>query len=182
MASTLDVPSAVYKTCVGGVHVELTRAGASVYVRSSTAEAAGFPRHVKAEVKLPTWDAPPVVAIALLVRLGGRPDLTFQHWINAGNPYGIRMLQQFSRAPHIPVFVVTDQIERSHRATNMLRTKAGYLVDELAPRIHAWSHEVFHETAARLDRLYPTAAHLWAECLRSERQGHARNACGTLAT
>lgn len=182
MPSVLEVPQGVYSACPGSVNIHLTEQGAAVYLRATPDSIGTFPQHVKAEVKLPSWESPPIVAVALLVRLGGRPDLTFQHWINAGNPHGIRTLQQFSRTGHLPVFVVTDRIARSHRASNTLRTKATYLVSQLAPRIHAWSHELYHETTARLDRLYTTPARLWGECLKAERQGQPSQGCGTLAT
>jgi hypothetical protein len=133
----------------------------NVFIRTTKWAAADLPRHCDIDMQLPSWDAPPVLAVAFLLRLARDELLTYQTWINAGNANGICLLQNMASRDHFRIHIVTDQIERCLRTHNIVRRQAVAHTRRVGPRRDGWSQKAFDEIRQRIDTLYPTPAKLW---------------------
>jgi hypothetical protein len=155
------IPRSILEKPAGCMAIEPTASDVSALVRMTKWGAAHLARFCDVDMQLPWWDSPPVLAVALLLRLARDELLTYQTWIDAGNPHGVRVLQNLANRDHIQVHIVTDQIERTLRAHNTVRRAALNLVRLIGPRRHAWGKDLFEQARQRIDTLYPTADRLW---------------------
>ena len=119
-----------------------------------------YPRDCPAELRLGSWDIDQVLLVGLLLRLARSDATTFDCWIDAGNPAGIRTLQNLAAQSCINVHVVTHEVAWSLRLENPAREDAAMLLNRLRSR-EACSAEEFHRALARLNKLYPTPQALW---------------------
>jgi hypothetical protein len=119
-----------------------------------------YPRDCPAELRLGSWEIDQVLLVGLLLRLARSDATTFDCWIDAGNPAGVRTLQNLAAQGCINVHVVTHEVARSLRLENPVREDAALLVNRLRSR-EAWSPEDFQHALARLNKLYPTPQALW---------------------
>lgn len=134
----------------------------ALFIREQKIHVGDYPRSCHADVKLPTWDSPPILAIALLARLARRELMTFQSWINGGNPTGVRTIQALARQRVLDIHLVTEEgVARTLRCGNTVRGIARRIVGELERRAKAWSDDKFEEVCGQIDRLYPTPSGLW---------------------
>ncbi len=113
-----------------------------------------------AELRMCTWDIDAVVLIVFLLRLARTDLTTFEFWIDAGSPGGVRVLQDLAAQPRIDVHLVTDRIARSFRLRNVVRSHVQDLLNVVRSR-NAWRPEQFDAVRARICQLYPTPHTLW---------------------
>lgn len=107
-----------------------------------------------AELRMCTWDIDAVLLIVFLLRLARTDLTTFEFWIDAGSPGGVRVLQDLAAQPRIDVHLVTDRIARSFRLRNVVRSHVQDLLNVVRSR-NAWRPEQFDAVRARICQLYP---------------------------
>jgi len=112
------------------------------------------------ELRLCVWDFEPVLAVVLLLRLARTDLTTFEYWIDAGSPAGVRILQGLAEQPRVDAHIVTAAVARSVRVQNTVRRAALDILDTIRQR-RAWTPEDFAAARRRICQLYPTAAALW---------------------
>lgn len=131
-----------------------------LYLREEDWGMKKYPRLCPVELRLGTWEIDKVLAVVLLLRLARTDLTTFETWINAGDPNGVRALQCLAGQSNIDVHIVADKQTRSLRAANHLRIDASMIINTIRGR-NAWSPEEFQRACARVSRLYPTPHALW---------------------
>lgn len=130
-------------------------------VRLSQWDSGSIPRSCDVELRIAAWDALPVFAIALLLRLGRNPTSTFQAWINAGDTDDHVVLKHLSSKNDILIRLVDQDVHRRMRTTNQIHRRALSLFRSVAPRLGNWTTEEYDRVVRRVDSLYPTIGELW---------------------
>lgn len=156
------IPKSILAKPRGCMQIHSDGEDVSLFIREEKIHIGDYPRCCHTDIKMPTWDSPPILAIALLVRLARRELMTFQTWINAGNPAGVRIVQALGRQRVLDIRLTTDEgIARTFRCGNTVRSTARRVVRQIENRAKAWSNEKFDEVCNHIDRLYPTQSALW---------------------
>ena len=143
-------------------------AAVEFFVREDEFALARYPTKCSIDLRLPVWDDDRVICTALLVQLAGRNAGTFDRWINAAEPAGLRVLQLLAAQKTIDVCLVSDRQVRAMRRQNLLAGPAAGLVALLRVR-KSWTAEEFDERRRRLDTLYPTSEAMWRAADRMAR-------------
>jgi hypothetical protein len=164
----------------GSVVLDASGFGVRIFIRESPEYVARYHRSFEPALKLPSWECDPMVLVAFLLRIGSRPELTFQAWLEPGAVSGFRFLRQLSDEKQLLICVVTSTIERTYRTENTVRGKAGFLVDYLSQV--RWDERKAAAVRSRIETLYPTPSRLWKACLRAERVSRSERACGSLVS
>lgn len=162
----VEAPSSVVAKPVGSVVLEPTAQALRVFIKEDPASLDSYPRPCSLGLRLPSWEMPPVLAVALLVSVARQDRLTFQTWIDAGTLQGMQVLNCLARDPRIYVHLVTNSVERTIRTVNIVKRHAAGLLRQLSTRRQKWSEEQFANARRQLDTLYPTAPKLWRACQR----------------
>jgi hypothetical protein len=145
----------------GSLVAVLDGSGVVLYLREDEWGLRKYPyRECPAELRLGTWEVDPVLLVALMVRLDRNDGLTFDYLINAGEPSGVRLVQNLNGQKYIELCLATDTVVRTFRIKNSFRDAAGQVVNNIRTR-PAWSREEFQQASARLSQLYPTPHALW---------------------
>lgn len=131
-----------------------------LYLREEDFGMKRYPRQCPVELRLGTWQIDKVLAAVLLLRLARTDLTTFEFWLNAGEPTGVRTLQCLAAQAFVDVHVVADKEVRSLRVNNPLRVDASQIVNTIRGH-NAWSLEDFQRACARISALYPTPHALW---------------------
>lgn len=160
--------------------LKIMPSGATIFIREDPGRIQSYPPRAETALRLPTWEAAPVALIALLVRIGQRPDLTFQMWLNATVAQHMAGLQQLARDTHVYVEIMTQRVERVYRVENPLRRKATAITQQLQSRIGWWDDDLYTQTWEQLNRLYPTPDSVWQQCVAAERGGERGPELGRL--
>lgn len=112
------------------------------------------------EFRIMTWDDERVLLIALILRLNRNDHTTFDAWVNAGDPAGVRVLQALATHDNIDLHFVATDVFRTIRIPNSAKSRAALVLQTSAVR-RTWSAEQFAAARSRLMVLYPTASALW---------------------
>lgn len=156
----LDVPDDIRTMYPGQLVATSTKTEVTLYLREEDFGMKKYPRRCPVELRLSTWEIDHVVAVVILVRLARTDLTTFECWVNAGEPNGVRAMQCLASQPQIDVHVVADREVRSLRRPNPLRLEAMRVV-KLVRHREAWPQDGFQRACARITQLYPTAHALW---------------------
>ncbi|MGD8452044.1 MAG: hypothetical protein PVJ57_09525 [Phycisphaerae bacterium] len=130
------------------------------YLREDEFTAARYPKGCRVEYMFPVWDDGQVMCPVLLAQLAGRHIGTFDRWINAAEPEGLRLVQLLASQKSLDLHLVTDRMLRSFSQANYLAGKAAGLVATLRVR-RSWTCEEYNERRQRLETLYPSPERLW---------------------
>ncbi len=156
----ISVPPPIFEKPPGSLVVSQTGDRLTLFLREDEWGLGKYPHRCPAELRIAAWDRDPVLLVALLLRLADRNLTTFEHWIDAGQPLGVRELKLISRQQSFDIYLVTTRPVRRFGCPNRLMTVASGLVMRLRER-PAWGAEAFAKTRAQSITLYPTAAALW---------------------
>ena len=159
----LDVPKSILSLPPGRMVATPIDTNVVFYIREEDWGMRKYPRQCPVELQLGTWEIDNVCAAVLLVRLARSDATTFESWVNAGDPNGVRTLQCLASQARVEVHIVPDTDVRSLRVPNSLRVDASYLVNTIRSR-DAWAPEAFQRACARVSQLYPTPHSLWWAC------------------
>lgn len=165
--STLQLPRAFENVAAGEAMVTVQEQGAVVFVRISDEEMIKLPRLCLLDVRLGAWERQSAIAIALLLRIEKKVELTYEMWINGAAPNGVGVLKNLSRQRDIYVRLVSGSEQRPLRTRNTVSLRAARLVAELTTR-RTWTEEDFEHASQWVDMQYPTFSRLWV-AIRDER-------------
>ena len=165
----LEVPRAMLNKAAGWMLLKPTEDGLHVYIREDKANIGLYPRPCSVDLRLPSWDMPPVIVVALLVNVARRERLTFQTWINAGSLPGTRILTNLSNERRIHVHIVTDRIERSIRTPNVMKRQAKELLRRISSETDRWNEEEVEQAQKQIHTLYPSSWKMWQALCRDQR-------------
>lgn len=154
-------PPAILSKPRGCMIVHYGGGGVELMVRESRVRMGDYPRVCPVQLKMCAWDYSPVIVVAILARFNRQAVMTYQSWLDCGEPAGVSLLKQFPRRDEINVHLVTDEIARTFRVPNVLSRKARQVIERLEQHQKGWSREQFAQARAKLDRLYVTAADVW---------------------
>lgn len=163
----LRVPDSVRSLAPGRLVAIPVDTDVVLYLREQDWGMKKYPRQCPVELRLGTWEIDDVLAVVLLLRLARTDLTTFECWINAGDPNGVRTLQCLAGQAQLDIHVVADKEVRSLRASNHMRVDASIIINNIRGR-NAWSPEDFQRTCARVSSLYPTPHALWWNCAPAE--------------
>jgi hypothetical protein len=169
------IPQSILAKPVECMVVRPTAHALQVFIREDPVRLGDYPRPCSVDIRLPSWDCQPVIAVALLVSVARRWRLTCQTWINPARLEGIRVLNNLSNEGRIYVHIVTNHVARMIRAPNVVKRDAKRLLAQLSMRERHWSGEAFDEACRQIDTLYPTPARLWHACLADRRYARRRS-------
>ncbi|MBK9128894.1 MAG: hypothetical protein IPM13_14000 [Phycisphaerales bacterium] len=148
----------------------------TVYLREDDFGLSRYPRDLVSDLRLLHWELDGVLVVVLMLRLDRNDHFTFEHWINAAEPAGVRMLQCLAAQGDTDVVLVGDTDIRPYRVRNDIAGDASRLVARL--RAHpAWTAEAFTSAVSRIGQLYPTPHALWWSSpppIKRGRRGRAR--------
>ena len=164
-----DAPPVFFKKPPGAVLLQPTKDGLQVFVRETKSNLARFPRPCSVDVRMPTWDMPPVIAVAFLVHIARADRISYQTWINGGSLPGVQILTKLSTTRDIYVHFITDRAARTVRTQNVLKRHSAELVHKISSKQGRWSHEDLEEAQQRIYSLYPTTWALWCSMKRDRR-------------
>ncbi len=157
----VQIPEHVLRKPRGVLVAETIESAVVLFVREDLFELKRYPAQKCAvDLRLATWDMPPVVLAALILRLARNDATTFDLQLDISTPPAVRLLQTLVDQGQIDIHLVTDTVARSFRIANPVRLDAGYLVNRLRT-LPGWPPEAHQEALCRLNKLYPTAAALW---------------------
>jgi hypothetical protein len=165
-----DAPPVFMRKPVGSMLIQPSKDGLQLFIRETHANLSRYPRPFTVEVRLPTWDMPPVVVAALLAHIRHGDHVAFMTWINCGSLPGVQILTKLSSAPDIYVRFVTDHTEQTVRVRNTLKRPATELLERVSSRQGKWNLEALEEAQHRIYRLYPTTWLLW-RTMKMDRRG-----------
>lgn len=180
MPTTVDIPPTLLRSGPGTVAVDASGFGVRIYVRESPEYITRYNRSYQPFIKLPSWDCDPMCLIAFLLRIGERPEMTYQTWLEPHTVAGYRCLRQLAEEKRLLIHIVTTEIARTYRTENTIRDKAAFLADALQQV--PWDLNKLEYARRRIDTLYPTASRLWSACLRAERVSRNERSCGSLVS
>jgi hypothetical protein len=149
--------------------VKPTTHALQIFIREDPMRLGDYPYPCSVDSRLRWWDYQTVIAVALLVCVARRWRLTCQTWINPAQFEGVRILSNLSNEKRIYVHIVTDRIERTIRAPNLVKRDASHLLKKFSAHPRDWSNEDFEEARRQIDALYPTPAKLWSACVSDSR-------------
>jgi hypothetical protein len=155
-----SVPQSVLALPPGRLVVVPTEEGATLYLREDNFGMRKYPQRCPFEMRLASWDMDGALAIVLMARLAASDATTFECWIDAAHPAGVRTLQCLASQPYADLHIVTTGITRSLRANNDAQMYPSILLNMIRSR-PAWTPEGFAGVIRRLTTLYPTAKSLW---------------------
>ncbi len=156
----LRIPDHVRQAAPGRLMAVAEDTDVVLYLRESELGMRNYPRRCPASLRVLTWDIDRVLVIVLLLRLNRNDATTFEVWIDAGEPEGVRMLQCLAAQGAIDVHILAEPTIRSLRLNNPLVIDAAQLVNDVRNR-EAWSDDEFEKVCRRIATLYPTASSLW---------------------
>jgi hypothetical protein len=159
----VKAPQRVLARPTGSIEVTVLEDAAVVWVREDVFGLRKYPPHCPIELRLGSWEMDGTLAVVLLVRLARLDATTFESWIDASMPEGVRILQCLASQSFVDVHFVTDSVARSLRATNEVRIAASARINVLRSR-NTWTPEEFEKALLRVSKLYPTAKALWWAC------------------
>ncbi len=132
----------------------------TVYLREDDFGLSRYSRDLVSDLRLLHWELDGVLVVVLMLRLDRNDHFTFEHWINAAEPAGVRMLQCLAAQRDTTVVLVGDTDVRPYRVRNDIAGDASRLVARLRAQ-SAWSPEAFHSAVLRIGQLYPTPHAVW---------------------
>lgn len=157
-----NIPPHVLAAPPRTLHVVSTDSQAVFYIREDDFRMRVLPPIVPFEIRLGTWETDGVKVVVLLARLARSDALTFEQWLNIGEPIGVRTLQCLAAQSNVDYYVVGDNDLRYSHGRNTISPIANSIVNEI--RSHAaWSRPDFDAACRRVNKLYPTASALWWE-------------------
>lgn len=165
----LEAPPSLFSKAPGSLVLKPTAQALQVFIKEARANLRDYPQSCALNIRLPSWDMPPVIAIALLVSVARRDRFTFQSWINVKTPHGVQTLGNLANEGRVYVHLVTDRVERTIRAPNVVKRHAASLLKRIPVDGARWSDKQFAEACRQLDTLYPTAQKLWRACEKDGR-------------
>ncbi len=157
---TKAVPESVLKLPPGQMVVLPSEEGAVLYLREDDFGMRKYPQRCPFEMRLASWDIEGALAIVLLARIAASDATTYESWINAAHPAGVRTLQCLASQPYADLHIITSGIARSLRASNDAQMYPNILLNMIRTR-PAWSPEHFDNVLRRITTLYPTPKTLW---------------------
>lgn len=131
-----------------------------LYLREEDFGMRRYPPKCPTELRLAVWEMDHILVIVLLLRLARTDLTTFECWIHAGEPRGVRTLQCLADQEQVDIQIVADREQRWLRAANRVRKEAAQLVETIRGR-DAWEESDFQNACARVAKLYPTSHALW---------------------
>lgn len=164
----VEIPPEVRATGRPALAVVTTRTEVSFFLCQDEWLLKKYPRDCPLELRLGTWEIDDVLLVALLLRVARADETTFDCWVDAGNPNGLRIIQNLAAQNDVDLHLAADEVARSVRLPNTVRLDAMRFVEKV--RVHsAWSTEDFARALARLNQLYPTPHGVWWACEEIER-------------
>lgn len=160
--------AAVLRKPYGCMVAQIANDELTVDLRLSEWDIGSVPRTCDAELRLVAWEARPVFAIALLLRLGRNPSSTYQAWINAGDQDQYKVLKHLGTKSDIVIRLVDTDVHRKIRTTNQLHRGAYRLYCTASSRLGDWTTEDYNACIRRVDALYPTISELWREATTNQ--------------
>lgn len=157
------IPKAIRKLRPGRLVASAADNDVVLYLREEDWGMKKYPRQCPIELCMGTWPIGSIIVTAILVRLARNDLTTFEFFLNAGDPEGVRTLQCLGSQSQIDLHIVADRDVRSLRAANPMRFDASMLVNRLRGR-DAWPPEDFQKACMRVAQLYPNAHSLWWAC------------------
>lgn len=165
-----DAPPLFMKKPAGSMLLQPTKDGLQVFIRETKSNLARFPRPCSVDVRMPTWDMPPVITAAFLVHIARADRIAYQCWINGGSLPGVQILTKLSTTSDIFIHFVTDRAARTVRTQNVLKRKAADLLRKISSKHGRWSMEDLEAAQQRIYELYPTTWSLWRS-MKMDRRG-----------
>jgi len=165
----LQAPKSILTKAAGWMVLQPTTHALQVFIKEDRANLRNYPHPCSVDVRLPSWDMSPIVVVALLVNMARRERLTFQTWVNLGTARGIQVLSSLSKDARIYVHVVTDHVDRTIRAPNLVKRHAATLIKQVSARRRNWDEDDFAQACQQLSAFYPTTLRLWRACVRDRR-------------
>jgi hypothetical protein len=159
----LQIPESIRALAPGRLIITPIDSDAVIYLREEDWGMKKYPRQCPAELRLGTWEIDGVMTTVVLLRLARSDLTTFEFWLNAGDPNGVRTLQCLGSQTQVDVHIVADRMNRSLRVANVLRFDASMIVNRIRGR-NAWPPEDFQAACSRVAQLYPTPYALWWAC------------------
>jgi hypothetical protein len=156
----LRIPESIRTLSTGRLVAVPVETDVVFYLREDDFGMKKYPRNCPVEMRLGTWQIDKVLTAVLLVRLARTDLTTFEFWLNAGDPTGVRTLQCLAAQAQIDVHVVADKDIRSLRINNPIRVDASRMVNTIRGR-NAWTEDDFQQACARVSQLYPTPHAMW---------------------
>ncbi len=155
-----SVPQAVIDQPPRTLAVLALDAEVVVYLREADFRLRTMSRNCAAEVRLGSWDIEGIKVVVLALRLDHNDAMTFEYWLNVGEPAGVRVLQGLAAQKTIDVVVVGENETRFYRVGSSGVRAAGQLVKQIR-RQGAWSAQAFRQACTRVSQLYPSSAPMW---------------------
>ena len=165
-----DAPPTFFKKPAGSVMLQPSKDGLQVFIRETKANLSKYPRPCAVDVRLPTWDMAPVIAVAFLIHIKHADRVSYMTWINGGSLPGIQALTKLSTTRELFVHFVTDRTARTVRVHNVLKRPVSELLRKLSSRQGRWTMEDLETAQARIYQLYPTTWSLWRS-MQMDRRG-----------
>lgn len=165
----VKAPKAILEKPVGCLLAISTESEVTLFVREDEWGLKKYPSRCQTELRLGTWDIDDVLLNVLLLRLGASDLGTFECWVNAAEPLGVRTLQCLAAQAKVNTYLVIDRVVRSFRLANRLQAAADRLVSVVRLR-KTWTEEEFQLAQTRLAELYPTPHALWWNCPQPRRR------------
>ena len=166
----LEAPPQLFDKPAGSVLFQPNKEGLQVFIRESKENLVRFPRPCAVDVRLPTWDMPPVIPVAFLMYVKQTDRHAYMTWIDGVSLPGVQVLTKMSMTREIRIHFISDQNERTAHAPNVLRPMAKELLGRISKQQGQWSAESLEAAQKRLYRLYPTTMSLWRS-MKMDRRG-----------
>lgn len=131
-----------------------------VYLREADFRLRTMSRNCTAQIRLGAWDVDEVKVVVVALRLDHNDAMTFEYWLNVGEPAGVRILQCIANQKTIDVVVVGEVDTRFYRVPSSGARVASQIVKQIR-RQGAWSESAFRQATTRISQLYPSAAPMW---------------------
>lgn len=131
-----------------------------VYLREADFRLRTMSRNCAAQVRLGAWDIGEVKVVVFALRLDHNDAMTFEYWLNVGEPAGVRVLQCLAAQKTIDVVVVGEEDTRFYRVPSTGAHIASRIVKQIR-RQGAWSEAAFRQATTRVSQLYPSASAMW---------------------
>lgn len=159
-SSTIQVPPAVRNAGLRTLSVHCSEDGAAVYLREDDFRLRVIQRQPVAELRLGRFDSEGVLVAVLLLRLDRNDAMTFETWVNAGTPAGVRTLQTLGDRTSVDLVLVGNTETRVLPLRSGIGPTARRIVDEIRTR-PAWNESAFSAACRRVSGLYPGVKDLW---------------------
>lgn len=166
----VSIPEQVLAQTAPALVISVVRGEVAFFIAETVWGLARYPRTCPVEMRFGTWNIDQVTLVAVVLRLAQSDACTFDYWIDAQSPEGVRILQSLAAQSEIDVHLVTTELARSLRVKNPAVIEAAGLVDQLRTG-RRWTPAEYMDAFARINKLYPTAPVLWRGCAPEKRGG-----------